>query len=146
MSMKAFRYTSKHLKDLLFKRHIKRPIPFNPLKQSKQNSIYSKNVHLSHEYGFHPSLRRHFKHAQSTFATQAPKLRPIQQVDPQQNDFFEMENFNDYVQFGYAKISFDSVDVFIGSAAVLCVGGFFAYNYSDKIIADDDLLDSALFG
>ena len=121
----------------------------NPIQNAlrlKQHQSYSKNVHLAHEYGFHPSLNRHF---QRSFVTQSPGMSQFgqKQTDYQQNDFYEFENFNDYSQFSYQKVNFDAFDVFSGSAAVLFVGGLAIYAYSDKIIkADDDLVDIGLFG
>ena len=113
----------------------------------RQHKLYNKNVHIAHEYGFHPSLTRHFKRS---LVTQSPKMgrfNPKQIENYQQNDFYEFENFNDYLQFSYKKVNFDSFDLFFGGAVVLGVGVIITYEYSDQLIkADDDLRDFGLFG
>eukprot|EP00483_Globobulimina_turgida_P006581 UN06591 len=107
--MKSIKFASKQFKDLFVKRNLGRnlkplrpsllyPIQsINPSQKSNKPKAetYNKNIHQSHEYGFHPSLRRHFKQpGQRSFATQTPQMSPVQRMDFEQNDFYEFEQFN----------------------------------------------------
>lgn len=113
----------------------------------KQHKLYNKNVHNAYEYGFHPSLTRHFKRSLMTQSPKMSRFNPKQIENYQQNDFYEFENYNDYLQFSYNKANFDSFDLFFGGTVVLFVSGVITYVYSDKLIkADDDLKDIGLFG
>ena len=131
---------------------LKRKVPHNSFlhrypqiqrSKPKTHSIYTKNVHLSHEYGFHPSLRSHFKRS---FVTQSSGMSSARPTEFQQNDFYEFENFNDYSQFGYNKMNFDAADFMWGAAPILFCSGLVFYVYGDKICSDDDLSDAAIIG
>eukprot|EP01083_Nonionella_stella_P077040 210179_1 len=103
----------------------------------KKQPSYTKNVHLSHEYGFHPSLRRHFKDCQHLsqrfiYTNPAPK-----------NDFFEFENFNDYSQFG--KVTFDAMDIIWCSAGLVVIGGLAVWVTGDEPLSFLDTLDETIF-
>eukprot|EP00483_Globobulimina_turgida_P002220 UN02222 len=152
--MKSIKFVSKQFKDLFVKRNVKpqrQSLKLYPIQNIHHPLAYNKNIHQSHEYGFHPSLRSHFIHQQTglrSFATQTPQMSAtaVKEMGFEQNDFYEFEQFNDYFQFGNT-VTFDAVDLFIGSAAVLFGGGLFVYGFKDEIIkADDNLMDSALFG